>query len=93
VRNISLGGAALESAEGWDRHGEHGTITLRDVATPIPVQHVGLNGDGTLTVRFLASDEMRHELLRKLFTGRYHIELPTVRVGIAVWSITKKVFA
>ena len=93
VRNISLGGAALERPSGWDRHGKFGTIHLAGIQAPIPFEETGVNGDGTLGIRFRNSDEVRRGLICKLFTGDYNIEVPKVRPGGTMVAVVRKVFA
>ena len=93
VRNISLGGAALERPGGWDRHGKFGIITLQDIMQPIPFQETGVNGDGTFGIRFRNGDEVRHDLIRKLFTGQYNNEVPKVRIGHTMVAIIRTLFA
>jgi cellulose synthase (UDP-forming) len=92
VRNISLGGAAIEWSEDGDRLGNFGTIRLRDVAEPIPFQRTGSNRDGTIGIRFRNSDEVRRDLIRKLFTGAYDNEVPQIRIGSILAGIVRKVF-
>ena len=81
VRNISLGGAALERRDGWDLRDRFGTITLRDVPQPVPFEALEVNARGILAIRFRISDEVRYSLIRKLFTGSYNNEVPKVRLG------------
>jgi cellulose synthase (UDP-forming) len=92
VRNISLGGAALARDQHWERSGEFGTIRLKGIARPIPIRKTGVNVDGTLGVRFLGSDEARHDLIRKLFTGDYDIEVPRVRIYATFAAAIGKLF-
>jgi len=92
VRNISLGGAALTRPGGWQRAGEFGTIQLDGVADPIPFRRIEVTGD-MLALRFLPNDAMRRNLIEKLFTGSYDIEVEHLHVLPTIGAIFKKVFA
>lgn len=93
VRNISLGGAALERPGGWNQHSKFGTIQLQGITESIPFQQTGVNGDGTLAIRFRNNDEIRRDLIRKLFTGQYDNEVPEVRLGSTMVAVIRKLFA
>jgi cellulose synthase (UDP-forming) len=92
VRNISLGGAALERPDGWAQRGRFGTILLRGVPEPIPFEALSENADGILAIRFRNSDEVRYGLIRKLFTGLYNNEVPKVRLSRVSVSVLRKLF-
>ncbi len=93
VRNISIGGAALERSGGWLRYGKFGTIQLQGISGSIPFEQTGVNKNGTLGIRFRNNEQIRRELIRKLFTGQYDNDVAEVRFGIIVVSMIRKVFA
>lgn len=93
VRNISLGGAALEQVGSWKHYGNFGTIRLQGISDPVPFQYTEINGDGSFGIQFRNSDEIRRSLIRKLFTGSYNNEVPEVHLGRTMVGIMRKVFA
>jgi cellulose synthase (UDP-forming) len=93
VRNISLGGAALERPGGWKRKANFGTITLNGIAGAVPFRAIEINKDCTLAIQFRNSDEVRRDLIRKLFTGRYNNEVARVRLGTVARAVIHKLFA
>lgn len=93
VRNISLGGAALERPSGWDQANQFGDIRLQGIVEPIPFRQTGVNADGTLAIQFRYNPEVRRDLIRKLFTGNYNNEVPKVRIGLTMVAIMRKLFA
>jgi cellulose synthase (UDP-forming) len=93
LRDISLGGAALRRPNGGDQRLRPGTISLRDIANPIPFKPVKINSDGTMHIRFHDGDETRRALIRKLFTGDYDNDVSEVRIGQFVTGAIRKLFA
>jgi len=93
LRNISLGGAALRRPDTGDQKARPGTIRLRDIPQPIPFETIAVRSDGIMHIRFDDSDETRHALIRKLFTGNYDNDVPEARIGHFVAGAVRKLFA
>ena len=66
-------------------------VTVSD-AGAAPFEATGIKSDGTLGIRFTAGDNVRRDLIRKLFTGDYDIEVPKVRPGATMMAVVRRVF-
>ncbi len=95
LNDISLGGAAVYRAEGWE--GLRGPSKLvmsaqgpgiggGEIATPFTV--VNRRGN-LLTLQFQVETWIRHALIRKLFTGAYHQDVETISGPAVMGTLAK----
>lgn len=81
LRDISLGGAALELPAGWPSSLEQGNLELFDAANNCTISApftVVSRRNELVSVRFAQETGLRHALIRKLFTGAYHQDVQEV---------------
>jgi cellulose synthase (UDP-forming) len=91
VRDISTGGARLVRPEGWDSP-KDGMLVLDDGAIEARCVTVRMSGQ-ELSVRFDDEPLLRRRLIAKLFTGRYHNDVESVRIGMVVIRLVKRLIA
>jgi hypothetical protein len=91
VRDISVGGAHLERAEGWAAVAA-GRLTFLADGTSIRFRPVRMRG-ARLAVRFDDDTRSRRMMTAKIFTGRYHNDIGHVSVWAVLRTAAQAVFA
>ncbi len=94
VRNLSVSGASLSAAAGWDRLCGPARLVIKgngteELSLPFTVVE---RRDDRLAIHFHSEPWIRHALIRKLFTGDYHHEVLAVRPFRIACSMLKVVF-
>ena len=96
VQDLSLGGAALVSDQGWKLLCGPASLVLAShhggPDLELPFRVLQRRGD-KLTLQFEETAEVRHALIRKLFTGQYHREVESIHAVQVFGSVGRLLFA